>query len=95
MKLEGDVNREEATMRLKQSEIKSLQNEAETLQQMIKQLDVQKGEARKRLDDLGSQVYTNFIKVAVYFAMHVLFDCTFRFWFLCTNVFWFFNRIRC
>ena len=57
LKLEGEVNREEATMRLKQSEIKSLQNEAETLQQMIKQLDVQKGEARKRLDDLGAQVY--------------------------------------
>jgi len=67
LKLEGDVNREEATMRLKQSEIKSLQNEAETLQQMIKQLDVQKGEARKRLDDLGSQVFYSLIinKVAV------------------------------
>lgn len=43
-------------MKLKQSEIKSLQNETETLNQMIKQLDAQKSEARKRLDDLGVQV---------------------------------------
>ena len=56
LKLEEEVNREEATMRLKQSEIKSMQNETETLHQMVRQLDVQKGEARKRLDDLTSQV---------------------------------------
>lgn len=56
LKLEEEVNREEATMRLKQSEIKSMQNETETLHQMVRQLDVQKGEARKRLDDLSSQV---------------------------------------
>lgn len=74
LKLEGDVNQEEATMRLKQSEIKTLQNETETLQQMIKQLDAQKGEARKRLDDLGVQVtFLNFsvvllVKVAQFLA---------------------------
>lgn len=56
LKLEEEVNRDEATMRLKQSEIKSMQNETETLYQMVRQLDVQKGEARKRLDDLASQV---------------------------------------
>lgn len=56
LKLEAEVNQEEATMKLKESEIKSMQNETETLHQMVKQLDVQKGEARKRLDDLAAQV---------------------------------------
>ena len=56
LKLESEVNQEEATMRLKQSEIKSMLNETETLHQMVRQLDNQKTEARKRLDDLGSQV---------------------------------------
>lgn len=56
LKLESDVTQEEATMRLKQSEIKSMMNETETLHQMVRQLDNQKTEARKRLDDLGSQV---------------------------------------
>ncbi len=56
MKLESEVNQDEACMKLKQSEIKNLQNEIETLHQMLKQLDSQKSEARKRLEDLGSQV---------------------------------------
>lgn len=64
MKLESEVTQEEATMRLKQSEIKSMLNETETLHQMVRQLDNQKTEARKRLDDLGSQVriYFTFIE---------------------------------
>lgn len=56
LKLESEVTQEEATMRLKQSEIKSMSNETETLHQMVRQLDNQKTEARKRLDDLGAQV---------------------------------------
>ena len=43
-------------VKLKESEIKGLQNEIETLHQMLKQLDSQKSEARKRLDDLAAQV---------------------------------------
>lgn len=59
MKLENEVNQQEANVKLKESEIKNLQNENETLHQMIKQLDAQKGEARKRLEDLGVQVKYN------------------------------------
>lgn len=55
-KLEQEANQQEGVLKLKSSEIKSLQNEAETLQQMIKQLEAQKVEARKRLDDMATQV---------------------------------------
>lgn len=58
LKLETELNSDEANVKLKESEIKSLQNEIETLHQMLKQLDSQKSEARKRLDDLAAQVYT-------------------------------------
>lgn len=47
---------DEASVKLKQSEIKNLQNEIETLHQMLKQLDTQKGEALRRLDELSNQV---------------------------------------
>lgn len=67
LKLEEEVNREEATIKLKQSEIKSMQNETETLHQMVRQLDVQKGEARKRLDDLTSQVCSSFVMCPIDF----------------------------
>lgn len=43
-------------MKLKESEIKSITNEIETLHQMIKQLDNQKVEAKKRLEDMDIQV---------------------------------------
>ncbi|XP_054161336.1 epidermal growth factor receptor substrate 15-like 1 [Oppia nitens] len=55
LKLETELNSDEAAIKLKESEVKNLQNEIETLHQMLKQLDSQKCEARKRLDDLGSQ----------------------------------------
>lgn len=42
IKLEGEVNQEEASMKLKESEIKSFINETETLHQMTKQLTAQK-----------------------------------------------------
>ena len=53
---EISVNQLEINIRLKQSEIKILQNELETLYQMIKQLENQKLEAKKRLDDMSNQV---------------------------------------
>ena len=43
-------------MKLKESDIKNLQNEIETLQMMIRQLEIQKTEAAKRLDELANQV---------------------------------------
>lgn len=54
-------------MRLKQSEIKSMSNETETLHQMVRQLDNQKTEARKRLDDLGLQVNILFYSTSFHF----------------------------
>ena len=57
LRLESELHSDEASIKLKESEIKSLQNEIETLHQMLKQLDSQKSEARKRLDDLGNQVF--------------------------------------
>jgi peptidoglycan hydrolase CwlO-like protein len=42
IKLEGEVNQEEASMKLRESEIKSISNETETLIQMTKQLEAQK-----------------------------------------------------
>lgn len=53
-----EVNRQEASIRLKQSEIKNHQNELETLCQMIKQLENQKIEAKKRLEEMSNQVKT-------------------------------------
>lgn len=42
-------------MKLKESEIKSIRNEIETMLQMIKQLENQKVEASKRLDEMENQ----------------------------------------
>ena len=54
--LEGEVTQYETQHKLKGSEIKSIQNEIETMHQMIKQLETQKIEARKRLADMDVQV---------------------------------------
>lgn len=45
-------------MKLKESEIKSIKNEIETMLQMIKQLENQKVEAAKRLDEMENQTVT-------------------------------------
>ena len=42
-------------MKLRESEIKSIKNEIETMLQMIKQLETQKVEASKRLDEMENQ----------------------------------------
>lgn len=55
-KFKSEVVAEEASLRLKQSEIKSVQNEIETLSQMLKQLENQRNDACKKLDDFNSQV---------------------------------------
>lgn len=53
---EDQSNQLEINIRLKQSEIKILLNELETLHQMMNQLENQKSEAKKRLQDMSSQV---------------------------------------
>lgn len=54
--LEQDVTQQETQLKLKESESKSLQNEYETLNQMLKQLENQKVEANRRLGEMDVQV---------------------------------------
>lgn len=54
--LETDIAQKEADIKIKGGEIKSLQSELDTLTAALKQLENQKGEAQKRLNDLRTQV---------------------------------------
>lgn len=54
--LEMEVHQKEAEIRVKSGEVRSLQSELDTLAATLKQLENQKGEAQKRLDDLKQQV---------------------------------------
>ncbi|XP_044738166.1 epidermal growth factor receptor substrate 15-like 1 isoform X3 [Chrysoperla carnea] len=53
--LETDIAQKEADIKIKGGEIKSLQSELDTLTAALKQLENQKGEAQKRLNDLKTQ----------------------------------------
>ncbi|KAK4885465.1 hypothetical protein RN001_001736 [Aquatica leii] len=53
--LEADITQKEADIKIKNGEIKSLQSELDTLAATLKQLENQKGEAQKRLNDLKLQ----------------------------------------
>ncbi|XP_055596584.1 epidermal growth factor receptor substrate 15-like 1 isoform X1 [Uranotaenia lowii] len=53
--LEQEVAQKEADVRIKNGEMRSLQSELDTLTATLKQLENQKGEAQKRLDDLKNQ----------------------------------------
>lgn len=54
--LENDVMQKEADIRIKSGEVRNLQSELDTLVATLKQLENQKGEAQKRLNDLKAQV---------------------------------------
>ncbi|KAL1501933.1 hypothetical protein ABEB36_007160 [Hypothenemus hampei] len=54
--LETDIAQKEADIKIKVGEIKNLQSELNTLAATLKQLENQKGEAQKRLNDLKAQV---------------------------------------
>lgn len=56
--LENDVIQKEADIRIKNGEVRNLQSELDTLVATLKQLENQKGEAQKRLNDLKAQVCT-------------------------------------
>ncbi len=56
--LETGVAQKEADIRIRNGEVRNLQAELDTLTATFKQLEVQKKEAQKRLDDLDSQVLT-------------------------------------
>ncbi|KAK3879203.1 hypothetical protein Pcinc_016198 [Petrolisthes cinctipes] len=55
LKLESEIQQKEASIRLKNNEIKNLQTELDTLTSTLRQLEHQKGAAQQRLDDLASQ----------------------------------------
>lgn len=54
--MEQDIAQKEADIKIKNGEIKSLQSELDTLAATLKQLENQRGEAQKRLNDLKAQV---------------------------------------
>lgn len=54
--LESELVQKEADIRIKNGEVRNLQSELDTLVATLKQLENQKGEAQKRLNDLKSQV---------------------------------------
>lgn len=54
--LENELVQKEADIRIKNGEVRNLQSELDTLVATLKQLENQKGEAQKRLNDLKAQV---------------------------------------
>lgn len=54
--LESELVQKEADIRIKNGEVRNLQSELDTLVATLKQLENQKGEAHKRLNDLKAQV---------------------------------------
>lgn len=63
--LEIDVAQKEADIRIRNGEVRNLQTELDTLTATFKQLEVQKREAQKRLDDLDAQV--NYLSISLFF----------------------------
>lgn len=57
--LESELVQKEADIRIKNGEVRNLQSELDTLVATLKQLENQKGEAQKRLNDLKAQVWPN------------------------------------
>lgn len=55
---EEEIRKDEISLKNKQSEMMSIENEIETLIQMLKQLENQKNDAVKKLKDLDTQVCT-------------------------------------
>ncbi|KAF0760905.1 epidermal growth factor receptor substrate 15-like 1 isoform X1, partial [Aphis craccivora] len=53
--LETEIAQKEADLKIRSGEVKSLQGELDTLSATLKQLENQKGEAQKRLNDLRNQ----------------------------------------
>ncbi|XP_060655419.1 epidermal growth factor receptor substrate 15-like 1 isoform X1 [Drosophila nasuta] len=62
--LETEIAQKEADVRIKNGEVRSLQSELDTLTATLKQLENQRGEAQKRLDDLQAQVTQNLAVLA-------------------------------
>lgn len=81
--LENEVAQKEADIRIKNGEIRSLQSELDTLIATLKQLENQKGEAQKRLNDLKAQV--KILNASNLFKL-CFFSKTIRRYFFCSQV---------
>lgn len=67
--LENEVAQREADIRIKSGEVRSLQSELDTLVATLKQLENQRGEAQKRLNDLKAQVRSGMLALATQFTL--------------------------
>jgi len=56
MKLEQDKTQKEADIKIKNGEVLALQKELDAVSNTVKQLEMQKAEAQKRLDELDDKV---------------------------------------
>jgi epidermal growth factor receptor substrate 15 len=56
MKLEQEKTQKEADIKIRNGEVVSLQKELDALSNSVKQLEMQKAEAQKRLDELDDKV---------------------------------------
>jgi len=56
MKLEQEKTQKEADIKIKNGEVLALQKELDAVSNTVKQLELQKVEAQKRLDDLDDKV---------------------------------------
>ena len=57
MKLEQEKTQKEADIKIKNGEVLALQKELDAVSNTVKQLETQKAEAQKRLDELDDKVY--------------------------------------
>ena len=56
MQLEQEKSQKEADIKVRSSEVVALQKELDSINLTVQQLEAQKGEAQKRLDDLDDKV---------------------------------------
>ena len=56
MKLEQEKTQKEADIKIKNGEVLALQKELDAVSNTVKQLEMQKAEAQKRLDELDDKV---------------------------------------
>jgi peptidoglycan hydrolase CwlO-like protein len=74
MKLEQEKAQKEADIKIRNGEVVSLQKELDALSNSVKQLEVQKAEAQKRLDELDDKVLIFIIAIAFFFQTVRHFD---------------------
>ena len=65
MKLEQEKTQKEADIKIKNGEVLALQKELDAVSNTVKQLEMQKAEAQKRLDELDDKVCMQVTAVAV------------------------------